>query len=84
MWSCVDDAEFAARSLALAQRLARLPSHGIGETRRAYDSAASSDLATQLAYETGRQREMIDRPEFLEGVMAFQQKREPSFSPRKG
>jgi len=84
VWLCVDDADFAAQSLALAQRLARLPAHGIGETRRAYDSAASSDLATQLAYETGRQREMIDRPEFLEGVAAFQQKREPSFAPRKG
>lgn len=83
VWACVDDAALHEESLALARRLARLPAHGIVETRRAYEFAASQGLAEQLAYEAGRQREMIDSPEFAEGVRAFAEKREPVFAPRR-
>ena len=31
---------------------------------------------------TASQRELIDRPEFAEGVSAFLEKREPKFPPR--
>ena len=33
-------------------------------------------------HEASRQRELIDRPEFKEGVRAFLEKREPKFPPR--
>lgn len=79
IWSCVDDAALQGTATALAHRLARLPAHGVVETRRAYDEAARNDLRAQLQYEAERQCELLDRPEFEEGVRAFLGKREPDF-----
>ncbi len=83
IWSCVDDAALPDEALSLANRLARLPAHAIGEARRALDAADTHTLSEQLAYEADRQRELIDRPEFFEGVRAFLEKREPTFPPRR-
>lgn len=79
IWSCVDDALLRQEALAIAQRLARLPAHAAREIRNAYDSAGRVDLPVQLHYEAERQRELIDRPEFSEGVKAFGEKRDPVF-----
>jgi len=79
VWACVDDAELRTQALALAQRLARLPAHAAKEIRAAYESAASQTLVGQMRYEAERQRELLDRPEFAEGVKAFLEKREPVF-----
>ncbi len=82
VWACVDDAALADEALAMARRLARLPALAALEARRAFDAAASNGLAAQLAYEAQRQHELIDRPEFAEGVRAFMEKREASFPSR--
>jgi 2-(1,2-epoxy-1,2-dihydrophenyl)acetyl-CoA isomerase len=42
-------------------------------------SASANDLAQQLEYERGRQKELLNLPEFQEGMDAFLQKREPVF-----
>lgn len=80
VWACVDDAALRTEAMAVARQLARLPAHAAIETRRAYEAAAGNDLAAQLQYEADRQRELIDRPEFQEGVRAFLEKREPDFT----
>jgi 2-(1,2-epoxy-1,2-dihydrophenyl)acetyl-CoA isomerase len=77
--ACVDDAALLDETLALARRLARLPAHAALEARQAFDAARRHTLAEQLAYEAQRQRELIDRPAFAEGVRAFAEKREPDF-----
>ena len=82
IWACVDDADLRAESLALARRLAALPPHAALETRRADRAAGSSALAAQLAYEAARQRELIDRDSFAEGVRAFAERRDPVFAGR--
>lgn len=82
IWSCVDDAALETEALALATRLASLPAHAALETRRIFDHAGSHDLLDQLRYEAGRQRELIDRADFAEGVRAFLDKRDPRFPPR--
>lgn len=82
VWACVDDAALRDEALAIAHRLATLPAHGAIEARRACDAAASNTLAEQLAYEADRQRELLDRPSFGEGVRAFLEKREPRFPGR--
>ncbi|WP_420473603.1 enoyl-CoA hydratase-related protein [Noviherbaspirillum sp. ST9] len=79
IWACVDDAILMEEARRIAQSLANAPSHAVIEARRALDKAASQDLATQLDYEKGRQRELLDLPSFREGVQAFFEKREPVF-----
>lgn len=80
VWSCVDDAALQSEALAVARQLARLPAHAALETRRAYEAAGRNDLREQLQYEAERQCELLDRPEFEEGVRAFLEKREPDFT----
>lgn len=82
IWAAVDDADLMPQALATARKLAALPAHAALETRRAFDAAAGNTLAEQLTYEAERQRELIDRPEFAEGVAAFLEKRPPQFAPR--
>jgi 2-(1,2-epoxy-1,2-dihydrophenyl)acetyl-CoA isomerase len=79
IWGCVDDALLQQEACSMAQRLARAPAHSALEARRALAAADSNGLAAQLAYEVQRQRELLDRPEFAEGVRAFFDKREPNF-----
>jgi 2-(1,2-epoxy-1,2-dihydrophenyl)acetyl-CoA isomerase len=79
---CVDDAELVERSLAIARRLALLPAHAALEARRASEAAAFNTLEAQLAYERERQRELIDRPEFVEGMRSFIEKRAAVFLAR--
>jgi 2-(1,2-epoxy-1,2-dihydrophenyl)acetyl-CoA isomerase len=80
IWDCVDDAQLQETALATARQLSKLPAHAALETRRAYAAAGSNDLPAQLQYEADRQAELIDRPEFDEGVRAFLEKREPDFT----
>jgi 2-(1,2-epoxy-1,2-dihydrophenyl)acetyl-CoA isomerase len=82
IWSCVDDDALRAESMKLARRLAALPPGAALETRRAYRAARTGDLAAQLAYEAARQRELIDREAFAEGVRAFAERRNPVFPGR--
>jgi 2-(1,2-epoxy-1,2-dihydrophenyl)acetyl-CoA isomerase len=82
VWDCVDDTKLMDEALAIAHRLAALPAHAAIETRRAFEAAAGNTLEAQLAYEAERQRELLDRPEFGEGVKAFLEKRAPKFAPR--
>lgn len=79
IWGSVEVDRLREEAMALAWRLANLPAHGAIEARRAYASAAAKPLFDQLRYERDRQRELIDRPEFAEGIKAFSEKREPRF-----
>jgi len=82
IWGAVDDAHLATEALALAQRLARLPAHAAQEIRAVYENAGQASLVDQMRLEAERQRQLIDRPTFAEGVQAFLGKREPVFPPR--
>ena len=82
VWDCLDDAALMPEAMSIAHRLSTLPAHAALETRRAFEAAAGNTLDQQLAYEAERQRELIDRPEFTEGVRAFLAKRPPVFPPR--
>ncbi len=82
IWACVDDAALAGEAARIAGRLAKLPAHAVTELRHALDASERHTLAEQLHYESERQRELIDRPSFREGVAAFLQKRPPVFKGR--
>ena len=82
IWACVDDELLLLEARRLAQRLAQLPAHAVLEARRAFEHAGRHTLPEQLHYESERQRELINRPDFAEGVSAFLAKRAPVFSGR--
>lgn len=79
IWRAIPDEQLAPESQQLAARLAALPAHAIQEARRAFAAAQTNSLEAQLDYEAARQTELIDRPEFAEGVAAFLEKRPPLF-----
>ena len=82
IWQCVDDAALMDGALALAQRLALLPSRALAQTRRLIDAALPMDFASALAQEADAQRELGHAADFAEGVAAFFAKRTPVFRDR--
>ena len=82
IWSCVDDAALMDSAMALANRLAALPSKALAETRRTLDAALAMDFGAALAQEAAAQRELGFAADFSEGVAAFREKRSPVFKDR--
>ena len=82
IWACVEDDLLLLEAQQIAERLARLPAHAVLEARKAFEASARHTLPEQLHYESERQRELLNRPEFGEGVSAFLQKRAPAFAGR--
>jgi 2-(1,2-epoxy-1,2-dihydrophenyl)acetyl-CoA isomerase len=82
IWQCVDDAALMDSAMALATRLAAMPSKALADTRLALDAAAHLDYAQALALEAGMQRELGRAHDYGEGVAAFLAKRAPVFTDR--
>ena len=82
IWDCVDDDLLLPEAKKVAQRLARLPAHAVQEARNAFAASERNTLDEQLHYESERQRDLIDKPSFGEGVAAFLQKRPAVFEGR--
>jgi 2-(1,2-epoxy-1,2-dihydrophenyl)acetyl-CoA isomerase len=82
IWQCVDDAALMDSAMALAHKLATLPSKALAETRRALDDAARLDYEGALALEARMQRDLGYAHDFSEGVAAFLAKRAPLFTDR--
>ena len=79
IWSCVDDDELMDEAMAIATRLAAGPTLAFAHLRRVFAAADHNTLDEQLDLERDTQRILCDSEDFLEGTMAFLQKREPKF-----
>ncbi|TFZ03634.1 enoyl-CoA hydratase-related protein [Ramlibacter humi] len=66
-------------ALALAERLAALPTKALVETRRVLRAAAGNDLDKQLNLERDTQSALGATHDYIEGVTAFLQKRPAKF-----
>ena len=70
---------FEAESKALAEKLASMPTKGLGLTKRALNYSLKNDLETQLAIEDQLQTAAGLTEDYKEGVQAFLEKRKPVF-----
>jgi 2-(1,2-epoxy-1,2-dihydrophenyl)acetyl-CoA isomerase len=76
----VPDDELVEQTTALAARLAAGPTRSYAGTKRQLNSWLYSRMSEQLELEAKVQQEMAGSDDFLEGAMAFAQKRAPRFS----
>jgi 2-(1,2-epoxy-1,2-dihydrophenyl)acetyl-CoA isomerase len=82
IWSVVDDAALQDQTMALASKLAAMPTQALAATRRTIDEAILADYASALSLEARVQNDMGAQPDFREGVAAFLEKRAAKFSDR--
>jgi 2-(1,2-epoxy-1,2-dihydrophenyl)acetyl-CoA isomerase len=78
----VPDEKLAEESRELAQRLAAGPTRSYAGTKRQLNNWLFARMEEQLELEAQIQREMAGSEDFLEGAMAFVEKREAKFTGR--
>ena len=76
----VPDDQFDAEALALGRRLADGPTRSYAGTKRQLNNWLYSRMEEQLELEADIQQEMAATGDFMEGVMAFTQKRAAGFT----
>ncbi|MFT7723588.1 MAG: enoyl-CoA hydratase-related protein [Roseateles sp.] len=76
------DAELADAALAVARKLAGMPTRALAETRRAMDEALRLDFDAALRREAVLQSQLGFSHDYLEGTAAFLDKRPPEFKDR--
>jgi 2-(1,2-epoxy-1,2-dihydrophenyl)acetyl-CoA isomerase len=78
----VADEQLPAEVAALAERLAAGPTRAYAGAKRQLNSSLYGRMAEQLELEAQIQREMAGSDDFVEGAMAFLEKRPPRFRGR--
>ncbi|MGI8461328.1 MAG: enoyl-CoA hydratase-related protein [Solirubrobacterales bacterium] len=76
----VADDEHAGVSAELLEKLAKGPTRSYANAKRLLNRRLYPDLAEQLEAEAEAQREQGNTADFVEGVLAFVQKRPPEFT----
>jgi 2-(1,2-epoxy-1,2-dihydrophenyl)acetyl-CoA isomerase len=79
IYKTLPDEGFADAALALAGKMASMPTRGLALTKQALNQTFSNTLQEQLALEDRLQTEAGRTNDYREGVDAFLQKRSPNF-----
>lgn len=79
IYKSFEDESFADDSLAIAKKLAKMPTKGLGLTKRALNQSMTNNLTDQLALEDELQTIAGHSHDYNEGVNAFLEKRKPNF-----
>jgi 2-(1,2-epoxy-1,2-dihydrophenyl)acetyl-CoA isomerase len=76
----VDDDELPERMHEVAALFAAMPTRAVWQTKRLLDEAETSTFAEQLELEASTQAELTHTSDFAEGVRAFHDKRDTTFT----
>ncbi|MDG1708714.1 MAG: enoyl-CoA hydratase-related protein [Emcibacteraceae bacterium] len=79
IYKVVDDEELMSEAHALAKKLSNKPTSALVLIRDLLDKSQENSLIDQLSAEADAQKEAGKQDNFLEGVKAFNEKREPNF-----
>ena len=79
IYKAVSDEELQEVALGIAQKLAKMPTKGIGLTKRLLNESYNNTLTEQLELENMVQTEAGHSYDYQEGVNAFLEKRKPEF-----
>mmetsp|Transcript_23599 Transcript_23599/g.41789 ORF Transcript_23599/g.41789 Transcript_23599/m.41789 type:complete len:259 (+) Transcript_23599:2503-3279(+) len=82
IWEAVEDDAFEAQWRARATHLATGPTRAFAAAKRVIRASWHNDLETQLATEASEQGDCGQSRDFREGVLAFMEKRKPTFEGR--
>jgi 2-(1,2-epoxy-1,2-dihydrophenyl)acetyl-CoA isomerase len=74
--------QLMAEARAIADRLAKLPTRAIGLTKRGFNHSLGLDMEAAMAFEETLQREAGWSGDYKEGVKAFLEKRQPTYTGR--
>jgi 2-(1,2-epoxy-1,2-dihydrophenyl)acetyl-CoA isomerase len=80
IYRCEDDELFKGNVMILAAQLAAMPTQSLALIKKAVHASMNSDLKTQLSLETHLQGQAAQTADYREGVSAFMEKRQPTFS----
>ncbi len=79
IYKSVEDDDFENEVNQFAETIAKMPTRGLGLTKKAINASFSNTLTEQLALEERLQTEAGATYDFREGVNAFLEKRKPEF-----
>ena len=79
IYKVCEDETLLEEAFSLASKLAKMPTRGIGLTKRGMNHGLSTDLQSQLDFEVTIQEEAGNTADYKEGVNAFLEKRKANF-----
>lgn len=79
IYKAVEDDNLDTEVRAFAEKLAQMPTKGLGLTKKAVNQSFTNNLTEQLAVEEALQTQAGNTYDFNEGVAAFLEKRQPVF-----
>ncbi len=80
IWQCVEDDKLMDETMTLALHLATQPTKGLAKIKELMNNSFSTPMHQQLELEKYAMRELGHTSDYREGVSAFMEKRQPTFT----